>query len=293
MASLIQFLKPENQAQRAKDQALRYINDFPPIIVNGEDITCDIREALRLRIETSHTMIMQSIQARNAQFLGGLLAFFIEVRKAKTYFAAYVTEFQSETAKAKLAAFQRIEQELARSLPPEDAAKLLNSGRLSRDSKRVTDQIYRTALEASQVPSHVTQSQYIPPHNVQQRIWGKDDFEAFEESLNQELKANSGNRETTAQQASRAASPQGLPPPPRMMRNSKQVEAQDPVEISMNSGGSSGYEASSSGDSARDPYEVASSIDEDNLEGIDVDTMYSNVAEIFDAYHQDGTLENL
>ncbi|KAG6886525.1 hypothetical protein C0995_007149 [Termitomyces sp. Mi166 len=263
--SSLKFLKPENQAQRAKDQALRYINDFPPIIVNGQDITCDIRETLRLQIETSF------------------------VRKAKADFAAYVTEFQSETAKAKLAAFQRIEQELARSIPPETChIDELLLGRGEAVELRKTIQRH-----------HVTQSQYIPPHNVQQRIWGKDDFEAFEESLNQELKANSGNRETTAQQASRAASPQGLPPPPRMMRNFEQVEAQDPIEIladssrSVNSGGSSGYEASSSGDSARDPYEVVSSIDEDNLEGIDVDTMYSNVAEIFDAYHQDGTLENL
>ncbi|KAG6867227.1 hypothetical protein C0993_005394 [Termitomyces sp. T159_Od127] len=295
MSSWFQRLQPDNQAQRAREQALDYIDKFPPIIINGQDITCDAREAVRMQIDMKHMTTLEQLQPRRGQFLGGLFAFFLEIRQAKEEYKAKIIEFESETEKVRYEALEAIEREVAKRISQEDTAKLLNlqSGRLSNDTKRVANQIYKRSIEFT------GESDYALSLN--RRIWEKNDIEEFEK--NQEQEARSLSIDTPAQQAARVTSFQGLPPPPRVALKSEQVEVQESIEVatpyggkhrrqetfvtfgSVSSGGSSGYEASSSGGS-KDSCQAASSLDEDSLENIDVEAMYNNVAEVLDLYHE-------
>ncbi|KAG5337825.1 hypothetical protein C0989_008651 [Termitomyces sp. Mn162] len=173
MSYLSQRLAPENQAQRAQDQALNYINNFPPVIINGEDITRDARNAVRRRIEATHLLTLESLQPRRGQFLGGLFAFFLEIANAKQLYKAEIKEFkvmstafvsmayvvtpmQSATERIKYEALQTIEREVAKKISQEGATELLapHAGRLSNDVKRVANQIYKKSAEISGESRH-------------------------------------------------------------------------------------------------------------------------------------------
>ncbi|KAG5727807.1 hypothetical protein E4T56_gene13539 [Termitomyces sp. T112] len=311
MSSLSQHLEPENQAQRAQDQALKCIDDILPVIINGEDITRGAREAVKRQIEGVHGETLGLLrQRRRGQFLGGLFAFFIEISRAKRRYKARIEEFKSATEHIKYEALQAIEREVAKKISQEGATELLapHAGRLSNDAKRVANQIYKKSAEISGESSY---PQQIMHHDIYRRIWNKDDIEAFERNQDQEAQANHLKNTETA----RMTSPQGLPPPPRLARKFEQSEVQDPVETAVPirgnhrrqgtfttfgsvssggslgyeisfSGGSSGYEASSSGSSSHS-HPCADSIDEDDLEDIDVGVIYNDVSAVLDMYHQD------
>ncbi|KAH0583424.1 hypothetical protein H2248_009053 [Termitomyces sp. 'cryptogamus'] len=310
MSYLSQRLAPENQAQRAQDQALNYINNFPPVIINGEDITRDARNAVRRRIEATHLLTLESLQPRRGQFLGGLFAFFLEIANAKQLYKAEIKEFKSATERIKYEALQTIEREVAKKISQEGATELLapHAGRLSNDVKRVANQIYKKSAEISGESSYPQQNIH---HNIHRRIWQKDDIEEFERNQDQEAQANHLEKTETV----RMASPQGLPPPPRLARKFEQSEVPDPVEMApirgnhrrqgtfatfgsvssgsslsygaSFSGGSSGYEASSSGGSSHSHQGADSFDDEDDLENIDVGAIYNNVSAVLDMYYQD------
>ncbi|KNZ75072.1 hypothetical protein J132_05020 [Termitomyces sp. J132] len=345
MSYLSQRLAPENQAQRAQDQALNYINNFPPVIINGEDITRDARNAVRRRIEATHLLTLESLQPRRGQFLGGLFAFFLEIANAKQLYKAEIKEFkvmstafvsmayvvtpmQSATERIKYEALQTIEREVAKKISQEGATELLapHAGRLSNDVKRVANQIYKKSAEISGESRYVFSQKIgrgspLTPkgsypqqnihHNIHRRIWQKDDIEEFERNQDQEAQANHLEKTETV----RMASPQGLPPPPRLARKFEQSEVPDPVEMApirgnhrrqgtfatfgsvssgsslsygaSFSGGSSGYEASSSGGSSHSHQGADSFDDEDDLENIDVGAIYNNVSAVLDMYYQD------
>ncbi|KAG6883078.1 hypothetical protein C0993_007960 [Termitomyces sp. T159_Od127] len=238
------------------------------------------------------------LEPRRGQFLGGLFAFFVEISQAKKEYKAQIIEFESETKKVRYEALEAIEREVAKRISQEDSAKLLNfqTERLSSDTKRVANQIYKKCIEFT------GESNYAFSSN--RRIWEKNDIEEFEK--NQEQEARFSCQEKSAQQEARVASFQGfqgLPPPPRMALKSEQAEVQETVEVavqygskhrrqetfvtfgSVSSGGSSGYEASSSRGS-KDSCQAASGLDEDSLENIDVEALYNNVAEVLDLYHE-------
>ncbi|KAG6876744.1 hypothetical protein C0993_000744 [Termitomyces sp. T159_Od127] len=94
MSSFFQQITPENRAKRAQDQALHYIDNIPPVIVNGEDITQPARVALRAQIESAHKTTLKAIQDRRSQFIGGLFAFFVLVHRTKKKYEAAITEFE-------------------------------------------------------------------------------------------------------------------------------------------------------------------------------------------------------
>ncbi|KAG5349500.1 hypothetical protein C0989_003384, partial [Termitomyces sp. Mn162] len=114
MTSLFQRLEPENQAQRARDQALKCIDDIPPVIINGEDITRDARNLVKGQIKELHRFTLVSLQPRHGQSLGGLFAFFVEISKAKQRYKARIKEFKSATEHIEYEALQAIEREVAK-----------------------------------------------------------------------------------------------------------------------------------------------------------------------------------
>ncbi|KAG5350267.1 hypothetical protein C0989_011835 [Termitomyces sp. Mn162] len=256
MSSLSQHLEPENQAQRAQDQALKCIDDILPVIINGEDITRGAREAVKRQIEGVHGetlgLLRQRRRARIEEF---------KVMSTAFVSVSYVViSMQSATEHIKYEALQAIEREVAKKISQEGATELLapHAGRLSNDAKRVANQIYKKSAEISGESSY---PQQIMHHDIYRRIWNKDDIEAFERNQDQEAQANHLKNTETA----RMTSPQGLPPPPRLARKFEQSEVQDPVET----------------------------IDEDDLEDIDVGVIYNDVSAVLDMYHQDGKFEKL
>ncbi|KAH0578895.1 hypothetical protein H2248_003087 [Termitomyces sp. 'cryptogamus'] len=303
MTSLFQRLEPENQAQRARDQALKCIDDIPPVIINGEDITRDARNLVKGQIKELHRFTLVSLQPRHGQSLGGLFAFFVEISKAKQRYKARIKEFKSATEHIEYEALQAIEREVAKKFSQDGATELLASqaSRLSSDAKRVANQIYKKSTEISEgSSSHPAQSQQIVHYNLHRRIWEKDDMEEFEKNQDQQAQGNvlieSGD--DILAWLSR------LPPPPRLARKFDQYEVQDPVEIAVpiegshcrqgpfaifgvSSGGSSGYEASSSAGSSRHSHQGADSLDEDDLVDINVEAIYNNVSAVLDMYYQD------
>ncbi|KAG5730004.1 hypothetical protein E4T56_gene20161 [Termitomyces sp. T112] len=154
MTSLFQRLEPENQAQRARDQALKCIDDIPPVIINGEDITRDARNLVKGQVKDLRRFTLVSLRPRRGQSLGGSCAFFVEISKAKQRHKARIKEFKVVST-----AFVAY---VLRNFLRKGATELLASqaSRLSNDAKRVTNQIYKKSTQISErSSSHPAQSQ--------------------------------------------------------------------------------------------------------------------------------------
>ncbi|KAG5730009.1 hypothetical protein E4T56_gene20168 [Termitomyces sp. T112] len=256
MTSLFQRLEPENQDQRARDQALKCIDDIPPVIINGEDITRDARNLVKGQVKDLRRFTLVSLRPRRGQSLGGLFAFFVEISKAKQRHKARIKEFKVVST-----AFVAY---VLRNFPRKGATELLASqaSRLSNDAKRVTNQIYKKSTEISErSSSHPAQSQQTVHYNLHRRIWEKDDMEEFEKNQDQQAQVNHLADTETAT----IASPRGLPPPPRLARKYDKYEAiivdKDLLLSSEVQALSSGYEASSSDGSSRHSHQGTESLD--------------------------------